>query len=254
MYGKGHNFIRLWTPGNGGDFEANGSGYYPIGKAVNPTLYERITQAQCDTLIANGQSCDGNDGLRKFDLMRLNQGYFDRLRDRIIAARDKNIYVSIMLFDGWGVGVYQNSSDSPFLWWLGHPYNIGNNVNMTHGWPDATHPRDDGVACNTGVNDVTDFQTAYIAKVIDTVKDLDNVLFEVANEALGSNGANSPVPGGGTLDSTQWQYYVIELIQKLEANNEADSPIATYRHPVGMTGQYWGTNNELDDSPADWIS
>jgi hypothetical protein len=56
------------------------SGYRAIGSSVEPTLYNRITQDQCDQLIANGQSCDGNDGLKKFDLTKLNQVYFDRLR------------------------------------------------------------------------------------------------------------------------------------------------------------------------------
>ena len=41
------------------------------------------------------------DGKPKFDLSRFNQLYFDRLRSRVVAARDKGIYVSVMLFEGW---------------------------------------------------------------------------------------------------------------------------------------------------------
>ena len=267
MQGKGHNFIRLWTPENARDFEpctpevdndCLASGFRKIGYSVEPTLYKRITQDQCDQLFpGHPESCIGNDGLMKFDLETLNPAYFVRLRDRIIAAKQKTpkIYVSIMLFDGWGVGVYQNSSDSPFLQWLGHPYNIGNNVNMIHGWPDAAHPRNDGVACQTRMNDVINLQLAYVTQVIDTVKDLDNVLFEVANEALGHNGGSSPVPDGGTLESTDWQNDIIGFIHKTEADIESSNPGLYYKHPVGMTGQYWGRNDELNNSPgADWIS
>jgi hypothetical protein len=46
-----------------------------------------------------GTALDGNP---KFDLSKLEQGYFDRLRQRVIEAGDRGIYVSIMLFEGWG--------------------------------------------------------------------------------------------------------------------------------------------------------
>ena len=252
MQSLGHNFIRLWTPENSRDFDycvgqpgCPASGYSPVGNPVTPTLYERLDE-DCNT-----PECFGNDGQRKFDLTKLNPAYFCRLRDHILAAKAKNIYVSIMLFDSWGVGVYQSGCYPPGVWWLGHPYDIGNNINMVHGWPDSMHARNDGVACNTSVNDVGTYQQAYIEKVIDTVKDLDNVLFEIDNEGLGYYGDFSPIPDGIHLNSTDWQYSVIKLIKSLE---ESADPNLYYRHPVGMTSQYWGTNDELTDSDADWIS
>ena len=70
--------------------------------------------------------------------------------------------------------------------------------------------------------------------MVDTVNDLDNVLYEACNEA----GA----------DSKAWQYHVIDFVHRYEAGKPK-------QHPVGMTFQYpGGTNQMLIDSPADWIS
>jgi hypothetical protein len=70
--------------------------------------------------------------------------------------------------------------------------------------------------------------------VIDTVNDLDNVLYEISNE-------NHP-------PSTDWQYAMIRFIKQYEKTQPK-------QHPVGMTFQYKGGSNEtLMNSPADWIS
>jgi hypothetical protein len=84
------------------------------------------------------------------------------------------------------------------------------------------------------VSAVTEIQKAYIRKVIDTVNDLDNVLYEISNE-------NHP-------ESSQWQYAMIRYIHEYEKGK----PV---QHPVGMTFQYkGGANKTLFDSPAEWIS
>lgn len=80
-------------------------------------------------------------------------------------------------------------------------------------------------------------QQAYIRKVVDTVNDLDNVLYEVSNES--------------TSASTQWQYEVIKYVNSYQQTKPQ-------QHPVGMTMRY-GTQTAagdqvLFDSPATWIS
>src|SRR5262249_31361333 len=75
-----HNFIRLWT------WEALRA---VRGRSTAPVIYRRT---------GPGLALDG--GL-KFDLTQSDQAYFDRLRDRVIEARDRGIYVSIMLFQGF---------------------------------------------------------------------------------------------------------------------------------------------------------
>jgi hypothetical protein len=81
---------------------------------------------------------------------------------------------------------------------------------------------------------ITQVQEAYVRHVVDTVGDLDNVLYEISNE-------NHP-------PSTEWQYHMIPLIHAYERSRPK-------QHPVGMTFQYkGGTNRALFDGPADWVA
>src|SRR5207237_5849693 len=83
---------------------------------------------------------------------------------------------------------------------------------------------------------VTTYQEAYVRKVIDTVHDRENVLYEITNEDFGG------------AANTGWQYHMIRFIQAYEAGK-------AQRHPVGMTRQYpEGSDDVLLQSPAEWIS
>jgi hypothetical protein len=169
-----------------------------------------------------------NDGEPKFDLTRFHQPYFDRLRSRVKAARDRGIYVSVMLFEGWEI----QFTDA----WRNHPFEAANNINGVQGDAngDGSGLEYNAMPSSESGRRVLDLQEAYVRKVIDTVNDLDNVLYEVANEAWAA--------------STAWQYHMIRFVKQYEA----DKP---KQHPVGMTFQYkGGTNAVLEESPADWIS
>jgi hypothetical protein len=113
------------------------------------------------------------DGRPKFDLNQLDPDYFDRLRARAVATRERGIYVSVMLFEGWGLS---------FASWDGHPLNARNNVQGIDGDPDGNGKGTETQALV--VPEVTRIQEAYVRKVIDPVNDLDNVLFEIANESI----------------------------------------------------------------------
>jgi hypothetical protein len=202
------------------------------------------------------------DGKPKFDLTRYDPEYFDRMRTRVSAARDRGIYVSILLFEGWEL----QYTDA----WRFHPFNGPNNVNGIDPEPDGsgqsekplTHePASAGedieglktahyggagyVGAGLTFNTVQDtvmgkrvwaLQEAYLRKIIDTVNDLDNVLYETCNE-----------PGP---HATDWQYKVINYIKEVESRKEK-------QHPVGMTYPTYAlgtTNDVLYHSPADWVS
>lgn len=210
-----HNFFRLWSwEQSRWTLETTDNNYW-----FYPLPYQRT---------GPGTALDGKP---RFDLSQLNQAYFDRLRERVMAANERGIYVAIVLFDGWSVaddkGGYAENNP-----WLGHPYNAANNVNGING--DANGD-DSGVEVHElGNTAVTAFQEAYVRKVIDTVNDLDNVLFEISNESHG--------------DSQAWQYHMINFIKVYEAT-------LPQQHPVGMTVEWPnGDNNKLFASPADWIS
>jgi len=165
------------------------------------------------------------DGKLKFDLTKLDQAYFDRLRARVTAARDRGVYVGIMLFGG----SYECRGG-----WRGNPFNIQNNINCVNGDPsgDGEGPESHSLELPA----VTRLQESYVRKVIDTVNDLDNVLYEISNE--------------GEDSSKEWQYHLIRFIHDYEAQKPK-------QHPVGMTAIGSGdaeSNKVLSASPADWIS
>jgi len=203
-----HNFIRLW------------------GRQV--TWYHGYGEGELHAApLAWSRTGPGNalDGKLKFDLTEFNQAYFDRLRARVVAAHDRGIYVGIMLFGG----SYECRGG-----WQGNPFNMQNNINGVNGDPSGDG---EGLESHTMmVPVITRLQEAYVRKVIDTVNDLDNVLYEISNE--------------GEDSSRKWQYYLIRFIHDYEAGK-------IKQHPVGMTAIGSGdaeSNKVLSTSPAEWIS
>jgi hypothetical protein len=134
----------------------------------------------------------------------------------------------------------------------GHPFHAANNVN------------------DIGINSIVDYQvlpldprvealqSAYLRKVIDTVHDLSNVLYEVANESSGQTADAVVFPDGSSVetpigDSTQWQYWVINTVKDYERE------MGYGPHPIGMTylfpvADLSKANEPLWNSPADWVS
>jgi hypothetical protein len=162
--------------------------------------------------------------------MTFNDDYFQRLRRRVKAAGERGIYVSVMCFEGHGL-----HASSPPWCWDGHPFNVYNNINGIDGDPQGTGR---GLSLHTlEIPAVTRIQEDYVRHLVETVNDLDNVLYEITNES----GAYS----------TAWQYHMIDYIHDVEQELPT-------QHPVGMTFQFAkeqpGTNANLFASPAEWIS
>ncbi|MBS7610336.1 hypothetical protein KEJ19_07255 [Candidatus Bathyarchaeota archaeon] len=162
------------------------------------------------------------DGKPKFNLFEFDETYFQRLYHRVQMAAENSIYVSIMLFEG-------HMAQFAAQGWEFHPFNSENNISKIH------CERLDYYTLKN--KEILEIQEAYVRKVIDTINDFDNVLYEICNEA-------------GNY-STEWQYHFIRFIKSYER----DKP---KQHPVGMTFQYGGeqsgNNANLFNSPADWTS
>src|SRR5579859_3449658 len=186
-----HNFFRLWTwEQSRWTAETSDNNYW-----FNPMApYQRT---------GPGTALDGKP---KFDLTQFDQSYFDRLRQRVIDAGNRGIYVSVMLFNGWSVD-----------------------------------PNGDNIGVETeelSIPAVTAFQEAYVRKVVDTVNDLDNVLYEICNECAD--------PDSWTPGSVNWQYHFIDYIHNYEASKPK-------QHPVGLSSISANPAN-LFASHADWIA
>lgn len=207
-----HNHLRFWA------WEQVRWTTWGRGNYNDPMPYRRVGPA------------NALDGLPRFDLTQFNQAYFDRMRQRVIQARDKGIYVTVIFFNGWSVGKKGTEDrDNP---WQGHPYNAANNVNNING-----DVNNDGMGYE--LHELKNpqalaFQKAYIRKVVDTVNDLDNVMYEISNES--------------GMESVQWQYELIRYTRTYIAGKPM-------KHLIGMTAPDWkGPNEPMFDSPADWIA
>jgi len=229
----GHNFIRLWrweqfkSQAAGGDFHL----------CMTPQPWARTGPGAA------------TDGKPKFDLDRFDEAFFARLRGRVAAAGQRGIYVAVMFFDGWALHLSPAPDHVE-----GHPFHAANNVN------------------GIGIGSILDYQVlpldprvqqlqeAYLRKVVDTLHDLPNLLWEVANESSGGGKADpafaQALGQAGTPewgDSTAWQYWVIDTVKRHEEE------IGYQRHPMGMTMQFpvadqSKANDPLFDGPADWVS
>ncbi len=203
MHANGHNFMRMW------------SGW-------ELTMFEPLPWKRTGPGMAR-------DGKPKFDLTQFDESYFERLRARVEAARERNIYVSVMLFEEWLLRFVEGSASQ-------HPFDGANNVNGL----DADRNGDGLMLEAHRLSDpaVTERQEAYLRKIVDTLNDLDNVLYEVVNEPV-------------FPDSVRWQYHVIAFVKKYQASK-------ANQHPVGITSAGFSSPyddlDELLESDADWIS
>jgi hypothetical protein len=204
-----HNFFRLWT-------------WEQPHSADNVLLYFTPFAWKRTGKV------NASDGKPQFDLDTFDQTYFDRMKARVSAAGTRGIYVSVMLFDGWDLSPQgYNGSNGGF------PMAQGNNINGVAATPDQFLSLSNPA--------ITQRQDDYVRKVIATVNDLDNVLYEIANETTSSRA------------TIAWQYHMIDLVHTVEQG-------MTKQHPVGMTSTYTQANPSSDSDPdlyasnADWIS
>jgi hypothetical protein len=211
MSAYNHNFMRLWM------FEQPERACWTEARIFfDPLPWSRP---------GPGEAADGKP---KFDLATWNEVFFERLRKRVIMAGEHGIYCAVMLFQGWSLSVTGKGLDP----WAVHPFNGKNNVNSVDvpfpGWDSDIDP-----SLHSLHNPmVVAYQEAYVRKVLDTLNDLDNVLYEVINE-------------GGSL---AWQLHIVDYIHAYEHGK-------TKQHPVGITsGTPWLRNSTILASTCDWYS
>ena len=160
-----------------------------------------------------------SDGKPKFDLTKLNQAFFDRLRSRVQQLNTAGIYAGVYPFTGEWLNVFRCGD--------GYPFSGGNNIN---GISDGGGS---GSIDMTSPNAITAFQDAYVEKMVDTLNDLPNVLWATSEES--------------DFGSQWWNTHQIDHIHAYEASK----PL---QHPVG----YGALNGEGDaaaySSHAEWVA
>jgi hypothetical protein len=178
------------------------------------------------------------DSKPKFDLTQFNQSYFDRLRARVQLLQQNGIYAIVQLFDGLQLTSARCSTD-------GYPFSGPNNIN---GVSDGYSSGAAGVNSVTlsANNAITNFQDAYVRKIVDTLNDLPNVIWEIAEEQPGAS-------------MTWWAPHMIGLVRTYETGGVFEGttyPAKAYQHPVGIGALNYSDRNDttLYGSIATWVA
>jgi hypothetical protein len=166
-----------------------------------------------------------SDGKPRFDLRLFDQSYFDHLRDCVRQLLEANIYAIVELFDGNDLVAARSLTD-------GCPYTRTNNINdIDDGYTGGISGA--GSMTMTSPNAITDVQDALARKLIDTLNDLPNVIWETSEEA--------------DAGSLWWNEHMMALIRRYESTKP-------FQHPVGFGMLTGGTDAQLYSSSADWIA
>ncbi len=130
------------------------------------------------------------NGGNKFDLNQWDSAYFSRLKDFIREAGKRNIVVELDLFS--------NFYDT--LQWKLSPLYVQNNINQVGNIEDhkeilsLRHP------------EILDIQEKMVRKIINELKGLDNLYYEVCNEPY----------FGDTAELKEWEQHMISVIADAE--------------------------------------
>ena len=219
---NGYNFIRLWLVEQeawGDSDQAPGT----LGLYGRPLPWTQV-----------GSRSVADPGVTQvgiYDLHSFNQAFFDRLRTRVQAAQQRGIYVSVMLFSGGHLGYFTRG-------WFSHPFNSANNVNGIDGDKNADGK---GLETHTLADPaIVAIQEAYLKKIVDTVNDLPNVIYEISNEDYAT--------------SVAWQNHMADLIRQMESQRarhpvwiSAWQDMLHNEHVFAMRADIVGPNNSSDD-------
>ncbi len=185
-HNRGQNFTRMWT-GDGVQSSLTNS-------SNNPKMW------------LNGPAC-------------CNQEHIDRLVALASKAKSYDMYISIMLHEGWWVG---DNATTAVNWYNNHFFkSIEPDVNKYF----------------TGVNgQVLSLQKQRIQRVVDALRPYDNIIYEICNECH--------ILGGYRDENTQWQKDLVNYIHSLDSTKM-----------VGFTDNGdTDINNQMLNSSADWVS
>ena len=130
------------------------------------------------------------NGGNKFDLTKWDKAYFLRLKDFIEEAGKRDIVVELDLFS--------NFYDT--VQWKLSPLHFGNNING------IGNIRDHKEILSLRHPEIIDVQEKMVRKIVDELKDLDNLYYEVCNEPY----------FGDTLALREWEDYMTAIVMDAE--------------------------------------
>ncbi len=198
---NGHNFVRGWT------WEDGDYSHLPFVKN------------------AGGQ----------YDLSQFDDAHFNEVCTALTGAAQNDLYISIMLFQGWSIED-KPSSQGPLRNpnpWLKHPFRGGNNVNGVNG---DLNSDGRGLEVHTlgAGSGILGYQEAYVRLMVQRFNGFPNLIWEISNESRSG--------------SVAWQNHMAGVIQSEEAN-------LPNQHLISMNAAGdWNNNSDLAATSADIVS
>jgi len=190
------------------DFEKSiGANYLRLWDQTGPNSDGTIPDAQ----LPYQRAADG-----KFDLTKFNQAFFDQLKADVQYAAQNGQYVSVQLVPA---GAW-NTQD-PILNASVNEQGVGN------GSPDDPN--------------LQQYEKAFAAKVLDTIGQQPNVIYEVANEA-------------NYISQVSWEQSMVTYAKSYQASHGLLQQMVGITAPGIWSGTQTDINNALESSNADWIS
>jgi hypothetical protein len=122
--------------------------------------------------LVRGDGCPGST----FDISKTNPKYFARLRKFVTEAWRRGIVVQLCIFDRCGL---QHAPNKPERW-SRNPYNKANNTNNFFGLDERNYPP----AFTQTTGDVARLHRVLLDKIVETVGDCGNVVYEIMNEPM----------------------------------------------------------------------
>lgn len=110
------------------------------------------------------------EGEGKFDLGAWNPAYFERLRDFVREAADRDIIVEVTLF----CSTYNDD------YWLRHPFHPDNNINQL-----GELKRQESITLKN--EKLVGYQKKMVEKIVTELNEFDNIFFEIQNEPWADN-------------------------------------------------------------------
>jgi len=217
--GLGFNYVRGWIIWSTGSGTAA-----PPHKVAFPMPFKRTGPGKA------------NDGGLKFDLQQFDEVFFQRLHDRCHDLQRRGIYISVMLFELYGFLDGEEVNGQRL--WDGNLFCGANNINGI----DVDRNQNRLGEEFFSLEDITivKIQKAYIEKMADALNDLDNVIWEICNEAPSA--------------AIKWQYEMLRHLKDYEGQKPKQHLVLL--SPGGWTpgGWSWPAEKLFVNSRADCIA
>ncbi|MFQ5352975.1 MAG: hypothetical protein ACE5D3_07870, partial [Candidatus Binatia bacterium] len=141
----------------------------------------------------------------KYDLTRLNDEFFVRLRHIVTTAEKLGIICQLCLFDRCGLSIADDRA------WPNNPYNANCNINGILSGEGRGYPP----FCETD-GPIAEINSAFLRRVVDTTGDCGNVIYEIMNE---------PYRSLGPLE--KWHAWVARELRKSLAGKSGSNVISS---------------------------